>query len=366
MYRVGQLLIIEGAKYEIAGKIEFKNLKDNCMWEECRLIQKRDGREYWLSYDNLYKEYSLTRMVRSSNTSGYKLVDSGKGKVTRVEGIVDAEVGDTFEFEEYEDNSEENIISIERWEGEEEVSEGYYLDRDEIKIFEGIESAEKNFNFFNKKFLTIIGIIIFGILIYCFVTGEKTPNIAQYLKKQTLYYEYITSITGENKEKADVYKASFTSVDAVVKDIIDGIEGKTEDVRKNEQDTSTTILTKDEYCFIYEDKIDKNILVQISSRKYAYTSNKSPYHSSSVAHSYYRNYYFMRGFARDREAYSRYNSAYEGYQGTPLKEDNTYNRYSSSARVRREPVVSGGSSGSVRQSSRRSRSFSGGGLSSGK
>ncbi len=52
--------MIEGVKYEVAGKIELKNLKDNCMWEEFRFIQKRDGSEYWLSYDNLYKEYSLT------------------------------------------------------------------------------------------------------------------------------------------------------------------------------------------------------------------------------------------------------------------------------------------------------------------
>lgn len=348
--------MIEGVKYEVAGKIEFKNLKDNCMWEEFRLIQKRDGREYWLSYDNLYKEYSLTRMVRSSNTSGYKLVDSGNGKVTRVEGIIDAEVGDTFEFEEYEDNSEENIISIERWGDEEEVSEGYYLDRDEIRVTTEDEKEKRNFD--KKKILGVIGAIIVAILLIKFFTRDKTPTIAEYLKENTTNYTYVTSITGENKTKADVYKSNFADINNVVMNIIEGINGETEDVSTNQEDFSTTILTEKEYCFVYKEDGGRDILVQISDRKYAYTSNKTPYHSTSHAHSYYRNYYFMRGFMRDRDRYNSYTSSYDDYQATPLNSYQGYNSFSQ--KIKEEK------SGSVRQSSTRSRIFSGGGLSSGK
>lgn len=355
MYKIGQLLMIEGEKYKVEGKIEFKNLKDGCLWEEFRLIKKRDGLEYWLAYDNIYKEYSLTRVIGGATLNRYHLVDSGQARVTRVDGVVDAEVGDVVNFEEYEDSSEENIISIEKWEDEEEVSEGYYLDRDEVRVTDDSEKEKRAFKINWKKILIVIAILLIGIGVYKFFTREKIPTIKGYLEKD-YKYTYVTSITGEGSEKADVY-GTYLSVTQAITDIIRGVEGNTEDVKESAVDNSATILTEKEYCLVYEGET-KETLVQISSRKYAYTTDKAPYHSNYHTHSFYRNYYFHRGFMRDSERYGRTPSAYEGYSGdTVYTKGEDYNNYSRNVRE---------TTRSVRQSSVGSRIFSGGGLSSGK
>ena len=49
-------------------------------------------------------------------------------KVVSVMGNVDVVVGDEVSFEEYEDRTEEKIISVEHWDDGTEYSSGYYLD----------------------------------------------------------------------------------------------------------------------------------------------------------------------------------------------------------------------------------------------
>lgn len=176
--------------------------------------------------------------------------------------------------------------------------------------------------------------------------------ITSYLKKNTTIFTYETSITGNNKQKADVYRSAY-DLDTTVKSILSGIQGKTEDVQQNTEDgdNSVAILTKDEYCLVYESE-DDEVLVQVSSRKYAYTTDKAPYHAHSYTHHYYRRYYYSRGYQNDSGSFGKYTSPYSSYDGDTLTKNNVdiYDTYSSN----------------IRQSSVNRRSSSGGGLSSGK
>ena len=142
-------------------------------------------------------------------------------------------------------------------------------------------------------------------------------------------------------------------VDSAAKDIIDAINGKTEDVQQNTEDgdNSVAILTKKEYCLIYTSE-DGETLVQISTRKYAYYNDDDPYRSRTGTRRYYRRYYYSRGYSSDYGSWGSTNSPYDSYSGGTINSNpnDTYNSYA----------------GSVRQSSTTSRSSSGGGTSYGK
>ncbi len=384
-FALGDRLRIDGNDYEVIGIISYRNRMDNCMWMEYRVFSKALGREKWLSYDEEYKEYSLSVVTPgTTSTDGYKEVDRGVEEVIGAWGNVDVEIGDTANFIEYEDVTEEKIISHEIWDDGLEVSTGYYLDEHEVvRLSGGQGMASGGYNTYNnnttygayqsndfvsggtmqtgssgdsgKKIATVFVVLLPILVVFSMfkgmIGGIGTPSISKYLDK-TATYIYQTSITGNEGEKADVYM-TYQDVDAATKDIIDAINGKTEDVQQNTEDgdNSVAILTKKEYCLIYTSE-DGETLVQVSTRKYAYYNDDDPYRSRTGTRRYYRRYYYSRGYSSDYSSWGSTKSPYDSYSGETLS-SNPYDAYSSYA-------------GSVRQSSTTSRSSSGGGTSYGK
>lgn len=361
-YSVGDRLSISGKNYKVIGKIKYKNRNDDLIWFEYRLRAEKGVEVVWLSYDEYYREYSLSKVVKKPDISAYHVVDRGVEEVIGAWGNVDVENGDRASFIEYEDSSEDNIISYEQWEDEVEYSAGYYIEDENIKVLKHNTNTNKG----NKKnsFLKGCGIQILIIFLFVFIgvaptiisqikeaIGAKTA-ISDHLKSNS-YYTYETSITGKNNEKADVYKTSLI-MDSAAKNIINAVKGKTQDVRQNNDvnDNSIAILTKYEYCLIYVSE-DNEILVQISNRKYTYHTITSPYHSSTSTHSYYRNYYHKYAYTEDSKKFKD-SSPYSSYSSDNTSNINTtsstYNNYAYS----------------IRQASVNSRSSSGGGTSSGK
>ena len=133
-YNVGDILKVDGRRYKILGKLQYKNVDDNCRWMEYRLKPVDGGGEFWLSVDEVYDEYALYCAAKQVSLDGYKKVDEGTQEVIGAWGRADAQAGDRAAFTEYEDASEENIISEEVWEDGREVSIGYYLDWNEITV----------------------------------------------------------------------------------------------------------------------------------------------------------------------------------------------------------------------------------------
>ena len=369
-YSVGSRLRIDGENYVVTGRIKYCNLNDmNATWTEYCLRSESDYREKWLSYDELYQEYSIsTPSGYKVSTSGYHVVDTGIQKVIESVGQVDVDPGEQAHFTEYEDDTEEKIISVEKWADGEEYSTGYYLDIDEIELlstsqgntqytgnaYSGSMSGTKkkgNVSGLVTAILVIMFALPFAMTIFNGFASADSITIKEYLEEASIY-TYTTSITGEGGQKADVYKTSIT-IDAAVKNIINGIDGDTQDVRQNNEDgdNSVTILTDSEYCIIYTSE-DSETLIQVSSREYAYRSDRDLYRGRRASSRYYRRYYYSRAYASDSSSYSSYSSPYSSYNDSIISTSDTsgYNTYSSS----------------VRQASINSRRSSGGGLSSGK
>ncbi|MCR4690004.1 MAG: DUF4178 domain-containing protein [Lachnospiraceae bacterium] len=352
--RVGTKLRVDGIDAKVIGFIEYANPQDrNNRWKEYRLSTNQGER--WLSIDEVYKEYSISKpenKVGGNIGPEWKKVDEGRQVVVSCGGDVDVERGDSANFVEFEDETEEKTLSVEIWDDGTEYSTGYYLDANEIAVT-GFEEPPKK-----KSGMGWLTAVVF--LYVCFTvvgawmdtTGFSLTHkrIDNFLKKSN-NYSYVTSITGNEKQKADVYqsKATFTT-DQVAKEIIDGIEGDTQCVTQKDDnpDEEIAIVTKKEYCLVYHPENEPNrVLVQISNRKYNYTSDNTPYKASKTGARWYRSHYYSSSYSKDASSFKRTPSAYTSYQGDTIH--NLGNGYFDSY------------SSSVRQSSINSRSSSSGG-----
>ena len=360
-YRVGTLLNMKGRPGKVIGYIQYENPQDsNKAWTEYR-IKTSDG-EAWLSCDEIYDEYSIS--WPANNVSGrigpeWHKVDEGKQVVRRAEGDVDVDPGESAHFMEYEDVSEEHTLSVEVWEDGSEFSRGEYIEKSDIVEtgYEKPSTEDGNSSIWSG--LVMAG--IFCIAFFVALTGNGglslgiNKNISKYLEGSEKYV-FETSLSGNENQKATVYAYhTLATTDDVAKDIIQGIAGYTESVTqkddKNNQEIA--ILTKKEYCLVYHpENEEQKVYVQVSGRKYNYTSDNAPYRISDAGTLWYRNHYYSSGYPSDSSSYKGTPSAYSMYNGTTIH--NIGNGYFDSY------------SSSIRQSSVNSRQSSNGGLSSGK
>lgn len=352
-FKIGDIICADGEQYRVTGYIVYQNQTDHCNWEEYCIVNTATNATRWLSVDETYDEYSIWEVVRTDpGQMGYHQSDTGVEVVVSHAGGMDVDTGESARFVEYEDETEELLLSYEYWSDGREISTGYYLDKDEFFLVRHDNGYQVK-----KNLPAILLIAVFALVPFLSVIADLLGNIhvtstvRKYVDK-TAAYTYVTSITGGEKQKARVYSTEY-SLDMATKDIIAGIEGDTEYVQQDDTETDGAIgiLTPKEYCLIYT-SVDGDTYVQVSSRKYAYTTDSEPYHISSEGSRFYRRFYRYTGYNSDSVTYSKYSSPYSSYDGDSFtySSGNSYDSYSNS----------------IRQSSIASRQSSGGGLSSGK
>lgn len=374
MFEIGTRLKVDDIEGLVIGYIVYRNNNDSDRdWIEYRL-ETGEG-EHWLSWDDYYGEYSLSwpsRLERGNKIPDkWKKVDEGSQVVFFCEGDVDVEAGDSCHFVEYEDETEEEIFSIELWEDGTEVSEGYYLDREEIQVLGHTAGSSTKRSSSRHKFVDVL-FLLFIVIVGLFTALEEEfdfdfgfghheeVSLSSYIESDANKYEYITSLTGNEGNRASVYKFRNTvntpTTNMVAIDLIQAIGGETEVVTANEGDdgdASVSILTRREYALIYYPEGENAVVyVQVSDRKYNYTSDQQPYRSRASTHSWYRRHYYSSGYSADSTKWSGTPSAYKTYDGPIVKDlgNGYFDVYSNS----------------VRQSTIRQRKSDGGGLSGGK
>ena len=355
-YEVGTILNIKGIQGTVIGYITYANPKDGYKeWTEYRLSTSKG--ECWLSCDDVYKEYSVS--WPANNVNGrigpeWHKVDEGIQVVKASAGDVDVDYGERAEFVEYEDAAEDNTLSVEMWSDGVEYSKGYYVEKNDIFVM-GYKKPKKSSNCMSSIIMLMVFFAVVSFFIVIVNMSKPNKSISKYVKNSSLY-TYETSITGQEKQKADVYEF-YTSVktDYVAQDIINGIEGYTQSVtqKDDQDDAEIAIVTDKEYCLVYhaEDDAD-HVYVQVSSRKYNYTSNNAPYRCSDSDLRWYRSHYYSSSYNSDSVTYKNTPSAYKMYDGDTIH--NIGNGYFDSY------------SSSIRQQSINRRNSSSGGISSGK
>lgn len=360
MYDVGTLLSINGLSGKVIGGIQYENIQDpGKFWTEYRLKTARG--ECWLSCDEFYDEYSIS--WPANNIGGrigpeWHKVDEGTQVVRFGYGDVDVDQGERASFVEYEDASEDHTLSVEIWSDGTEFSKGEYIEKADI-VETGYEAPSPIKNTNLTALIWVFGFVFLWVAVP--IAGNLISNlnanksIAKYVKNSGKYV-YETSLSGNEKQKAAVYAYQVSATtDDVAKDIIQGIEGNTQSVTQKDDTNNQeiAILTAKEYCLVYHPENDeKKVYVQVSNRKYNYTSDNAPYKISSAGTTWYRSHYYSSGYSADSSSYKGTPSAYSMYNGTTIHNigNGFFDSYSSS----------------IRQASINSRKSSSGGLSSGK
>lgn len=410
---IGDNIRLNRDKFTVEGYIVFED-SEGSRWTEYKIRSKEKSQVQWLSIDKLNNEYAVYNeksyseefLEENIKANGYKKVDGKWAKVLDYKGNVDVDLGEKVFCEEYEDSTEKLLISIENWDGEQEFSKGYYVDKNDIEKIEvqlnnynssilheiNKEDNSKKYKTNIKIVLAIISVIVI-ILISLRACSANNRDLSKFIKSNS-NFQYETSITSDldQSKKADVYFTNST-IEEAAKSIIAGVKGNIKDVQENQEDGTVVIMTEDELALVYLSK-DSKTLVQVSSREYVYSSRTTVYSGSSSTNNYYRSYYYYRGYSQDQSRYKDLKNGYSDYKSSTSSSDSSSSNYKSgnfSSSSSNSDYKSGNFSpsnsnsdyksgnfspnnsnkyriysDSIRQSSVNSRSSSGDGISSGK
>ena len=186
---------VNNEEFLVIGGITFHNRDDDYDWQEFKLRSLKNKKIKWLSVDLTYDEYAIyTESISKLNLKGYKKADYGQARVVSFFGDVDVDRNEIVDFEEYEDFSEEKIISIEKWNEETEYSKGYYVDKEDIQLISALsrnvsqstipyQTSNKTKNIFSSIAITSIALIIIGIFIGLF--GSNKNKMSDFIKKSS-------------------------------------------------------------------------------------------------------------------------------------------------------------------------------------
>ncbi|AFS79756.1 hypothetical protein Curi_c27630 [Gottschalkia acidurici 9a] len=341
-------IILNGVRFVVDGYILFEDF-DGTRWIEYKLRSKERSQIRWLSVDRLNDEYAVYKeesyseefLEENIKSIGYRNVDSSSARVLDYGGNVDVDIDEIVSYKEYEDSTEELLISGERWGSDDEFSKGHYIDKDDIKKLDSKFNAKQNKDILDrinksnehKEDKKNLGITIAIILIIFVVSilsdsDDQDRRLSKVIESNS-NFQYETSVTSDmdNSKKADVYSIN-KKIEEVAKLLIDELQGDVENVQESEEDGTVVIITTDEMALIYLSE-DTRTLLQVSSREYVYSSRNTLYRGSHTANRYYRGYYNNKASNQNQNRYKTY-------------------------------------SDSIKQSSVNSRLSSGGGISSGK
>jgi len=220
----------------------------------------------------------------------YNVYKKGIAIVNKHYGNADVSSHESCEYVEYISRDQKNKVSIKKWDGKIERERGEYIDVLRVKIRDEYEEEKiKNEKIRNKSSVIIFyGLCLFlAIPILSVMLPELLVNksIGKYLEKQTKVdtpkYTYITTLTNDvNDKEAKVYQSTLTTIDAVVKDIVDGVpEGITEivDTNLDTEEDGVGIHTRKDFAYIYFE--NGVIYIQVSRGAYV-NAGGALYHSN--------------------------------------------------------------------------------------
>lgn len=339
--RKSQVLYIDNTRYVVLNMVEYQ--EDSWIWQEYEIkndsnqhrwlcIEKNEqGQTEYSIYSPFYGVVNTNAMSVTVNGKEYELYEKGVATVRNYFGNADVDIREKCRYIDYATKDEQFFISVEMWGREIEKSIGEYIDGSRVKItdematvnFQGYQgnysNYQGNYNNYQSNYngyqgtasnyqyssrstgsSSSINPVIVVLLFLPFILTVILPSCAgsltnksmqKYLDKQTNAYTFVTSVTNNaNNKKAKVYKSGFQTIDATVKNIIDGVpEGITDviDSDPNTEEDGIGLHTKKEFAYVYLE--DQEVYVQVSDKAFVNDNNGSAYHNRRHRH-YYNSY----------------------------------------------------------------------------
>ena len=258
-FEIGHDLSIQGNRYLVLGSITYEDRLQGDRWEEYRLRNHQNKTESWLSYDEGNAEYEMSFMVKTSSPpEGFSLVDSGTQVVRSRAGNVDVDMGETAQYETWEDAEGAHTYSVERWSDEVEYSRGMYISRGDIQDLGPSPDAQKP-----KKsgrgciVALIVGVALFVaglvLIVELGITASQTDVGAALAGDSQYTLVNKESFDSQGEDDTVVVYATSMSVDEASKDVIGKVDGEVESVKEDEDNSTVAILTANEYVLVYQD-----------------------------------------------------------------------------------------------------------------
>lgn len=135
-------IVIEKEKYEVLNKVKF--IEKSSYWFEYKLRNIDNSKIYYLNvelsnlvilYEVLENQKIDIKMNVVFKNNKYQLYEKGVGKVETYYGLTDIGINEQVDYYEYINTSNsQEILSIEKWKDEIEVSIGKIINLKSIKI----------------------------------------------------------------------------------------------------------------------------------------------------------------------------------------------------------------------------------------
>ena len=133
-----QKIIIENNVYYITAMLKF--IEGSSYWLEYILRQESTGKQYFLDVEPIGK-YALHELLNINinidfcinyENNIYELYQKGNAKIQTYYGYTDVGLKEDVEYYEYIYNN--NLLTIEKWKNNLEISKGMYISKTKIKI----------------------------------------------------------------------------------------------------------------------------------------------------------------------------------------------------------------------------------------
>jgi len=356
---VGDAFRIEGTFFRVTGKVQYQNLETQEKWYEYYVFAPETGQRALYSCGIYKKENWLIEKEDKISLDDVYFVEQEVTEVIAARGTVDLQVGERGVLKKYQDAFGKTVKIVRTWNDEDSFYCGYCEGAMENPFTEDIHAGKKKRKrkrgFRNTertpaqesmfRFRIILSILAVVITTLCSIWNfMNVPSAMKYIEENNLKYIHLRSLITDNQDFADVYMSS-DSLDNTAIELIECIDGKAEEIQQNldNGDRSIAILTNKEYCFIYE-SVENQVLVQISPRKYAYSSDYALFQGTEYATEYYKHFYYTWGYSSDRKKYPEVTSPYLTYANRVLNINNRdkYSEYADKVwrRKRRRSIFS--------------------------
>lgn len=274
-------LLIEGKPYTIVEKISYRGKAPNERWTEYGLITETGEEGWWLSVMDGGRHCTLSRTVSQvTPPKQYRLRDKGKEIVVGVWGVSDASVGDEAAYSEYESEDGKYTFFLENWEEKRIGASGWHVDPVQIHLDPSETAAvrAKSLKWKGWKHLLfnrcwVCAAMLFYIFFLLCLFGDFADNFRWHDVRRFLHVPYrmeerlsdapyYTPITdAENTQGGHLYESSLDP-GASAMDIIESVDGWTQEVRQEvaAADRAIVIKTKDEACRVSKTAEGKTLI----------------------------------------------------------------------------------------------------------
>ena len=277
-------LLIEGKPYTIVEKIRYREKASDVRWTEYGLITGTEEKGWWLSVMDGGLPCTLSRTVSQVTApKQYQLRDQGKELVIGIWGVSDASVGDEASYREYESEDGKYTFFLENWAEKRIGASGWHVDPAQIHL-DPTETAAvrakslkwkvwKRF-LFNRCWACVALLFYIFFLLWLFEDSadsfrwhdvRRFLHVPYRMEERLSDAPYYTPLKDANTQGGHLYESTLDP-GASAMDIIEGIDGWTQEVRQDlaAADQAIVIKTKDEACLV-STTTDGNTLIWVGS-----------------------------------------------------------------------------------------------------